>query len=133
MKYFMPLLLLNVFAWWFGDMLPSYIQVPLAVILLVGAVVAMVVGVCRNEGQPPYLSQEIARKPQQRQIERNNGAKPLSAMYFVNIDNEELLVSGNDLKKVLIAMADVKIQFRQQSRATRYTIIDGRKQLEERR
>jgi len=135
MKYFMPLLLLNVFAWLFGDMLPGYIQVPLAVISFIAAVVAMVVGICRNEGQPPYLSQEIARKPQpQPQMQQigQGGAKPLSEVYFVNIDNEECLILGKDLREVLIAMADVKIQFRQQPRATRYTIIDGQKQLEAR-
>jgi hypothetical protein len=138
MKYLLLLFTLNVFAWLFGDMLPDYIQFPMAVVLFVGAVVVMVVGIWKNDGYSSYLSQEIARKPQPqpRQIEKK-GAEPLSEVYFVNIDEEECLIFGKDLKEVLVAMADVKIQFRQQKReqpqATRYAVVDGQKQLEARR
>lgn len=51
MRRFLSILSLDIFVWLFGDMLPLHMQLPLAIVLFAGAVVALVVVIWRNDGR----------------------------------------------------------------------------------
>jgi hypothetical protein len=68
-----------------------------------------------------YVHEATQPRQQQTKLELENRAKPISGVYYVNIDDEELLISGKELREQLVAMADKKIQLRRQPR---YTVVD---------